>query len=408
MSEQQTERQRQEQPQLNEQINEQLNEQPQAQSQSEKQMQAKRRKRVAVFFGGRSSEHEISVITGIYAANLLRGAGYEVLPVYLPVAGGMLLMKSLRDVGEFSDGTPSGLAVEWTDGGLRPVRGMFRRPIAVDCALNCCHGGMGEGGELAALLEWYAIPSASPAMAESAVFLDKALTKLVLRGLGIPTARFVVCREGDRDALARVEAELRFPVILKPSKLGSSVGISLANTAEEFERALAFAFRLDGTVLAEEYLAGKRDLNIAAYRRGREVILSPVEEVFSAAPILTFGEKYEGTGERSSELPAKLPAGTAEALGEYLRRIYEAFGMRGVVRADFLLVGEQIYFNELNTVPGTLATYLFGESLHTAKELLVTLVEEARLAEKKEIVSSGILKRNLFGVKGGKRGRGNG
>ena len=364
---------------------------------------------VAVFFGGNSSEHEISIITGVYAVNLLRGAGYCVLPVFLDDENAMWLGEKVRSIDDFKDYDEKKFrAVRLVKGGIAFERKMSKK-MEVDCALNCCHGGLGEGGGLAALLEWYGIVSASPQMTGSAVFLDKAIAKAVLKGLDIPVVPSVTVREVEWSKnqsvqISAVEEKLGYPVIVKPSKLGSSVGISVAKNVEELKKSLEFSFRLDGTALIEKYLEGKRDLNCAAYRRNVDILLSDVEEVFSNQPILTFGEKYEGGSARTSKQPAEIPLNISEKIGEYLCRIYNAFELRGIVRADFLLYGEEIYFNELNTVPGTLATYLYGESLLASRKLLERLIEDAiaRGIGQKETVRSGILERQSFGGKSAK------
>ena len=363
-------------------------------------------KTVAVFFGGKSNEREISVITGLYCANLLRG-DHRVLPVYLDPDGGMLFGEDAFGVEEFrtEGGTPKGLKrAVFTRGGIAETR-KPKKTIPIDCALNCCHGGMGEGGVLSALLTWYGIPSASPDLATSALFLDKILAKDFLKGMQIPVVESFPLTESEFAAGGwRAQAEaLGYPVIVKPCKLGSSVGISVAKNEEELNEALALAFRLDRAALVEKYLAGKRDLNIAAYRAGGEIVLSPIEEVFSGSPILTFGEKYEGEGERRHELPAKLPEETAEKIAQMLKCIYARLNIRGIVRADFLLSQEgEVYFNELNTVPGTLATYLFGESLTKTRALLNMLLEEGMRAEPEKLtLESGILSKPVFGAKNG-------
>ncbi len=359
-------------------------------------------KTVGVFFGGRSNEHEISVITGMYAVNLLRGAGYRVLPVYLPQSGGMACAERARGVKDFC-GETKFPPVYLRGRGLYSERRPGKRIAALDCALNCCHGGMGEGGVLSALFEWNGLPSASPGMAGSAVFLDKILSKIVLRGLKIPTARsFAVTERAFPSGSWREEAaRLGYPVIVKPSKLGSSIGVAVAKGEEELQRALAAAFRLDGAALVEEYLAGKRDLNCAVYRLGGRLIFSPVEEVFSAGEVLSFREKYEEATPEASRIPAEIPGEAEEHIREYLGCAYEQLSLCGVVRGDFLLAEGKIYFNELNTVPGTLATRLFGEKLTCARDLLVSLIEDAlaKRPTEKETVASGILRSGVFGAR---------
>ncbi len=354
---------------------------------------------VAVFFGGRSNEREISVITGLYCVNLLKSK-VKVLPVYLPFEGGMTLAAGAR-LEDFR--APNFPAVRLEGRAL--VRKRKKYPF--DCALNCCHGGAGEDGTLAALLRWNGVPSASPDMPVSAVFMDKTLTKFAAAGMQIPTApSFWVDEAAWREreeVFARAEA-FGYPVVVKPARLGSSIGVTVARTEEELSRALTLAFRLDSRALVERYFEQKRDINCAAYRRGGEIVLSPLEEVYSDGDILTFGEKYERAA-RTSDLPAVLPPETEQKICAYTRALYEGFGVRGVVRADFLLAGEEVYFNELNTVPGSLACYLFGETLTARRDFLLTLVGEAREEEKKEIVCADILRR-YEGAKGCKR-RGN-
>ncbi len=353
---------------------------------------------IAVFFGGNSNEHEISVITGMLAVNLLRGAGENVLPVYLPRGGGMVTGK-MYDVRDFRAPDKKRIPLRFCEGGLETFRGK-EYPIGV--ALNCCHGGFGEDGTLSALLRWYHIRSASPEMPVSALFMDKSLSKIAARGLGLPVAAGVTVREGEGYDAALA---LGFPVIVKPSRLGSSIGIRIAKTEEELCMALTEAFRLDGSALVETYLEGKRDLNCAACRMNGEVLLSPVEEVFSDEAFLTFSEKYEGTGQRRSSIPADIPEEIAARVQSYTRHIYETFSCRGVVRADFLLVGGKVYFNELNTVPGSLSCYLFGETLMDARDFFLGLVEEGLNAplEEKQTIETNILSGSIFSGKGGKR-----
>ncbi|MDE6411609.1 MAG: ATP-grasp domain-containing protein [Clostridia bacterium] len=355
---------------------------------------------VAVFFGGKSNEHDISIITGIYAVNLLRGAGYQVIPVYLPREGGMCFADA-ECVKDITEGKKKFVPAYLFEGGLWSVK-KKKELFSIDAALNCCHGGAGEDGTLSALLKWNTIPFASPDTAVSSVFMDKWLGKIAARGLNIPTARAVCVKEGESVPLEEVGG---FPVIVKPVTLGSSIGIKIAHNDEELENALEYAFRLDNAVLVEEYFSGKRDINCAAYRRGGEVVTSPLEEVFSNEAILSFHEKYEQAA-KQSQLPAELAPELTEEIKGYTAKIYESFSCKGVVRADFLIADGKAYFNELNTVPGSLSCYLFGESLSDAREFLSSLVEEVLQSktEEKEIIHTSVLDSAVFaGGKGSKR-----
>lgn len=358
-------------------------------------------KTVAVFFGGKSNEREISVITGTFAANLLKSAGYRVVPVFIAQDNAFYSSDEMFRVEFFRTYMPSKKsAVALREGRLVRAEKPKKTVAVLDCALNCCHGGMGEDGTLSALLRFYKIKSASPAAEVSGMFMDKTLSKIAARGLEIPVLPAVALAEGEN---AEKAAALGFPLIVKPARLGSSIGIKIAADRAELVRALEYAYRLDDLVLVERYLPDKRDINCAAFRKNGEVVVSACEEVFSESDILTFAEKYEGKGARRSVLPAALDPKTAKQIQTYVAKIYETFRVRGVVRADFLVSGKEVYFNELNTVPGSLACYLFGEKLTEAREFLSSLVEEtlAFPEAEKETLTSGILNTAVFsGAKG--------
>jgi len=364
-------------------------------------------KTIAVFFGGNSNEREISVITGMMVTNLLRTTEHRILPVYLTQEGMLFAERAsgVEDVIAPKKPFPPVVLI----GRKLVLKDRPKRVLAeLDCALNCCHGGTGEDGTLSALLAWHGVPSASPDMQLSSAFMDKSIAKIVVRGLGIPVlpSETVWEEEWKNDApkiKERVKA-FGYPVVIKPCRLGSSIGISVAHTEEELSAALQLAFKLDDSALIEQYLPDRRDLNCAAYRKNGELVLSPVEEVFSASDILTFREKYESETACRSELPARIPQEITETVQRALTEIYTAFHAVGVVRADFLLSGQNVYFNELNTVPGSLAYYLFSESLTNARTFLLDLIDGACLPSQKPPIVTGILSRTQFGgAKGGKR-----
>ncbi len=354
-------------------------------------------KKIAVFFGGNSNEHEISVITGMLCTNLLRGADRDVLPVYLTRENKMYTgeMRAVTDFGTFSKKWKE---LRFCDGGLEIPKGHKKIPVGV--ALNCCHGGYGEDGTLSALIKWYGIACASADTALSSVFMDKSLSKAMARGLGLPVLDGVTVYEGEKFTAP----PFPFPVIVKPARLGSSIGIKVARDGEELQQALSLAFSLDRSALIEPYVREKRDLNCAACRIDGEIRLSPVEEVFSRDDILSFREKYEGGEGKRSQIPADIPQKIADIVQNCTKLLYESFRAKGVVRADFLLVGNNVYFNELNTVPGSLSCYLFGKTLTDSKNFLLSLIEEGlKTQSPKPTLTTGILQSPVFTGKGGKR-----
>lgn len=366
-----------------------------------KKEEKQRQKTVAVLFGGPSFEHDISVLTGVFVLNILKRQKYNLLPVYIDREGDFYTSPEMFDVGSFSGEKRASFTKILFVRGTVCRFGKKLKPIArVDCAFNCCHGGWGEGGGVAALMRMYDIPLASPDAALSGVFMDKVLSKPLIAGMDIPFVRYTALEEEDflRDEAgeaARVEQALGFPVIVKPARLGSSIGVSMAHDRRELVEAAALGFAFDERLLVEEYLPDKRDINCAAYAAGGEIHVSECEEPLSKEEILSFREKYLAGGKtRKSTFPAVLPEGVAEQIKEYTRRIYKELNFSGMVRADYLVSGEKVYFSEMNTVPGSLSYYLFTEKFSAAGELFASLIEEAMRAaarEKKVYPSTGVL-----------------
>ena len=360
-------------------------------------------KSVVVFFGGRSCENEVSVITGTMAANLLRG-GYEVYPVYIAQSGEMYTGRALFSAASLRGAEPDKKfdRAVLQGGALYRVRGKrLHRLCRPYCALNCCHGMGGEDGAVSGLLDLNGIPNASPDMAGSALFMDKALTKLVAKSLGIKTVPYFRLGEAEykkRGAFAlKCVERLGYPVIVKPNRLGSSIGVTVARTRAELVLALECAFAYDSVVLAEAYLADKREINCAAYMAGGEIVVSPCEEPKTHNAFLTFKDKYfDGGKESRGDFPADLLPETAQKVQAYTKLLYRRTNLRGIVRADFLLCKEEVYFNEMNTVPGSLGWYFFCEKLRQFPAVLSAVLEQgvadARLrAGKRLLKNSGVL-----------------
>ena len=332
---------------------------------------------VAVAFGGISNEHEVSVITGTMACNVLKKAGKSVLPIYITRTGEMRADERLADIGVYKGGDftlyPK---VSICNGGavLFNKKGKPKCVVALGCALNCCHGGAGEGGGVAGLFEINNIPFASAGLFESAAFIDKYYTKLILQSLGVNVAKYRYSRD-ICGAIAAAE-ELGYPVIVKPCKLGSSIGIEKAENEEQLKEALATAFSLDDGVLIEEFLSPRREINCAAYYARGEVVCSPCEEVFTSGDLLSYDDKYSGGGSRA--FPAKLPKKIASFIRGETARIYNALSFRGIVRFDYIIRGDDIFVSEINTVPGSLSQYLLSEGYSSFGKVLLSLIMQAK------------------------------
>ena len=358
---------------------------------------------VVVLFGGKSCENEVSVITGTMAANILRGR-YEVFPVYIAQSGAMFTGEELFSPAAFRGADPAKKfrPAVFADGALCALHGRRLRTLCRPaCALNCCHGMGGEDGAVSGLLDLNGIPNASPDLAGSALFMDKALTKLFAKALGIRTAPYFRLGEAEykkRGAFALKCAErLGYPVIVKPNRLGSSIGVTVAHTRAELALALECAFAYDTAAIAEQYLPDRREINCAAYRAGGEIVVSPCEEPKTRNAFLTFKDKYfEGGKEEHGDFPADLPQEISEKVRAYTKLLYRRASLRGIVRADFLLSGGEVYFNEMNTVPGSLGWYFFCDRLRDFPQVLAAVLEQGiqdaqRRNSKRLLKNSGIL-----------------
>lgn len=354
---------------------------------------------IAVVFGGRSSENEVSVITGTMVSNVLKKGDKSVLPIYVAHDGKAYADEALADIVVFKKAGYDKFPVcAIANGGvtLYKKNGKPSKHIPVRCVLNCCHGGDLEGGALAGAAALADLPFASAGIPESAVFMDKYLTKLVLQSLGVRVAKYAYARSAE--AAREGAAKIGYPVLVKPVSLGSSIGIAKAEDDEQLEKAFETAFALDSGVLIEEYLSPKREINCAAYLTGGEIVLSELEEVSSSGELLSYDDKYSGGGER--KFPAEIDGKAERAIKVICRTVYDSLNMRGIVRFDFILIsGEngrvKIYLSEVNTVPGSLSQYLLSDGYKNFYKVLISAVEQAQkdFKEKKnkKIITTGIL-----------------
>lgn len=347
--------------------------------------------KIGVLFGGRSYEHDISIITAAEAIAALKGSG-EVYPIYAD-KGEFYLVKE-----EMSLKTFSRKKVKMKRAFFGKIKGKGgiiagRKKILLDGVLMCCHGGEGENGTFSALLESVDVPYTASGVLPSALTMDKRFSKVICEHFSIPTARAVWGKRGE-DLPEKAKA-FSYPLIVKPARLGSSIGISVAHDETELIHALAIAFSFDTDVLVEEYLENAIELNCAAFSEGGKIVVGGVENPRSWHEFLTFEEKYEG-GKYKSGGNRIVQGALADRVRAETERIYRAFELFGVIRADFLYLEKEdaLYLNEINSQPGSLAFYLFEEIGISFPDLLLRLLAAGKeRAEKRDIISfdSGVL-----------------
>lgn len=362
-------------------------------------------KNVAVFFGGVSTEREVSVITGVLTLNSLDKTKFNPVPVYGAENGNFYTGEPLFNIDDYKRLSVKKLDTVTlsTDGVLYcKKRKGFKPLLKIDAAINCMHGGSGEDGSVSGTIKLCGIPLASPDVTPCAVAMDKVLTKTVLKGLRIPCIAGVVAEGLD---FASDKLPFNFPVIVKPAKGGSSIGINRAANEDELYDALKYALKYGERAVIEPYVENMTEINCAVYRaRNGETVVSACERPVTSNEILSFGDKYE-SGTRV--FPADIDVKLSDKIRSVAAKTYNALCFDGIVRIDFIVKDGKPYVNEINAVPGSLSYYLFCDTLKGFSALLTELIAaaEEKFKEEKRYVkrfNSGIL--SGAGIKSSKRG----
>jgi D-alanine--(R)-lactate ligase len=309
------------------------------------------RLKIAILFGGRSEEHDVSVKSAIEIATSIDTQRYE--PIYIGIAkSGVWKMCEGPCAGwESAHGPRAVLSPDRQTHGLLVVDGDQCRPVHIDAVFPVLHGKSGEDGAVQGLLELSGIPYVGCDIQSSAICMDKSLAYIVARTAGIATPEFFVVN----GANMVVPDELAYPVFVKPARSGSSFGVTKVESADELECAIAAARKYDDKVLIERAVLGT-EVGCAVLGNGAELIVGEVDQIKLRHGIFRIHQEAEP--EKGSEnavitVPAALPEATRERVQETARSIYAALGCRGLSRVDmFLLEDGRIVLNEVNTLPG--------------------------------------------------------
>ncbi|MFQ3537189.1 MAG: D-alanine--D-alanine ligase family protein [Aggregatilineales bacterium] len=350
---------------------------------------------VGVIFGGRSVEHDVSIVTAQQIMHALEPAKYEVIPIYITRSGAWLTGPSLSDIKTFQiEKIEELIGVRETLISPMPAHhGMITPPLAgylarnalkrLDVAFPAVHGSHGEDGTLQGLLELADIPYVGCGVLASALANDKAMTKALLSAHGLPIVEGILIQRAEWQSqraavLERLEG-IGYPLFVKPNTLGSSIGISRPADAKAAATALDIAFGLDRAVIVEKALEGAIEVNCALLGNAA-VRASQLEQPISFEEFLTYEEKYlrggatKGMKGAERKIPAPLPAPLTEHIRALAVQAFKAIGGRGTARVDFLLKGEQPYVNEINTMPGSLAFYLWQAEGMTPSQVVDELI----------------------------------
>jgi D-alanine-D-alanine ligase len=318
-----------------------------------------RKLRVAVLFGGRSAEHDVSLMSAANVFRALDPARYEVVPIAVARSGAWMLCDLVE--GRFptevpADGPlltllPGGggrLIVAFVDVAVTP-------PAPVDVIFPVLHGPFGEDGSVQGLAELAGVPYVGANVFASAAAMDKDAAKRLLRDAGLPIVRFRAVTEADAASFAELVAELGRPLFVKPARLGSSVGVGKVDTAEEYAAALREAFRHDRKVLVEECMRGREvECGVIEDTDGTLMTSLPGEIVpTNRHAFYTYEAKYLDEDGAVLKVPADLPKGIVQRVQDMSVRAFRALGCEAMARVDFFLRPDMsVVVNEVNTIPG--------------------------------------------------------
>ena len=365
--------------------------------------------RVAMMFGGKSVEHEVSVISGIQAYMSMDTDKYDVIPVYMTKNNEMYVGDSIGDIESYKNidellKKSQRVIMINEDGRVKlvqyPVKKLGKNvEVGIDVAFPVVHGTNVEDGGFQGYLKTMGIPFVGCDVTASAIGMDKYITKLVLKESNVPVldARLYTLSDyADMESMMDdIENVFGYPVIVKPVNLGSSVGISVAKSRVELANSVDDAFRYATKVLVEHAITNLREINCSVLGDENDAIASECEEPLHTKDILSYEDKYvsnaKGSGSKgmasvSRRIPAELTPEKREEVRELAVRSFKALGCNGVSRIDFMIDADtdKLYFNEINTIPGSLAFYLWEPVGVPYKELLDRMIQLALKRERTE------------------------
>lgn len=381
---------------------------------------------ILVVFGGKSAEHDISIITGLQTISNVDREKYNVIPLYISkennfyvgeklcylntympfisnkkgvysaslLAGSnnLYISKKTKNI-YFKGENKTQIIKKSKNKGNKKAVLSFKKSISIDCAILCCHGRSGEDGNLQGLLTLCNIPFTSCNCASSAICMDKIFMKDIIKSAEYNTADYTYFEKIDYilepdKIMDNLEKQIGYPMFIKPAHLGSSIGISKCLNREQLEIGIEVAIKYDRRILVEKSVENNIEVNCAVLGNSSYAVASDVEFPKTKENFLTFDEKYLQRKEASENKEIKKSNISKEKendIKELAISIFKRFDCKGVVRIDFLIDKKsgEIFVNELNTIPGSMAFYLFKNNFDF-KSLLNKLIDNAKKIQKEE------------------------
>lgn len=355
--------------------------------------------KIGVIFGGKSVEHEISIISAVQAMNYIDDNKYEIVPIYITKdlefwTGAMLKdIESYKDFNLIKKYAKKVHLINKKGRFVLQKASFIKREInEIDIALPIVHGEGVEDGSIQGYLELLGIPYIGSNVYASAVGQDKIFQKQIFEANDIPITKYTWFYDDEfynnRENLYKRINKLNYPLIIKPSKLGSSIGISIVKNKDDLTNAIDNAVLYDNKILIEEAIDNLTEINCAVLGNYEKMITSEIEEVLKEDEILSYNDKYIGSSKCGSSkgiastrriMPARINKEDRETIIELSKKVFKVLNNSGVARIDYLIDKKKnkIFVNEINTIPGSLSYYLFEPIQISYPELLETLITTA-------------------------------
>jgi D-alanine-D-alanine ligase len=347
---------------------------------------------VGILFGGISPEHEVSVITGLQVLEQIDREVFDVFAIYQDQRGVFWWYPGLRKRTEFKNIKPTRVYFGKDEkGGFFKSDNFTSKKVHLDAAYLAYHGGDGEMGVVAGMLQTVSIPFTSTSVEASAIVMNKVLTKEVLEMNGIETVpwtrlfSYEVLRDVNICA-AQVIKQLTLPVIIKPAHLGSSIGIHIAKTPVELKKFLLEAAHVDKEILIEQFIDSFTEYNSAVRLVNGKCEVSEIEEPIARDEILSFADKYQRGGGKKGvsgmaslvrHLPADIPVSLKSSIQEAAKKVFEITRSKGMVRVDFMKAKNKLYVVEVNPIPGSMAYYLWEATGISFPQQITDMIQQA-------------------------------
>ena len=365
------------------------------------------KKNVAVIFGGKSSEHDISIITGLQVLGAINKNKYNVLPIYINRLGQFLTGEPLAQISTYNKKQikqKGVFEVSLLASGnylYRHHKNALKKWLKLDCVVLSMHGVNGEDGSLQGLLELCNIPYTSSGVVSSGVCMDKVIMKRLFESLHLPIVPwFYVTRNSFLEQIDKIDEQIKasflYPVIVKPANLGSSIGIAVCNNKDELLEGLTVASEFDYKIIIEQCITNLKEVNCSVLGFQDDIKTSSLEEPVSYKEFLNFDEKYlqgktknsGGMASLTRILPANISKSHENKIKELAKKVFYELDCAGVVRIDFMIDKKinKIFVNEVNTIPGSLAFYLWEHDkvyFSVLIDKLINLAYEKHLQKQK-------------------------